>query len=284
MEAGVSHDALDAALAEFGLLWPVGPLPGQELLVDSVLSGLALGKSGLFPDLRHWTLGATLIAGGGLRIDAGGRTVKNSAGYDLTRMAIGPGGATGVPALLQLRLERRPETGRAGGVALAGEGEAESVLSLALNNLALGQRLTFAATASEPLAANLRLAGRAGEVDRLWAELAARSPVAEIDSETPALNACARAESLIAWNAGPDTCRRIATDLAALRHSRDVAFAALPLQRRGFATGADSAAVASGVAAAGGAVLTARNGFAGFALSSLLAPAVRTLAPNRSTP
>ena len=279
---GVTHAGLGDALAQLDLYWPVAPLPGHATLADSYLSGLALGMSGRFPDLRHWVLGATLVAGGGLRIPAGGGTIKNSAGYDLTRAAAGAGGDTGIPATLRLRLERQPEARRA--VALPGEGDIAAVLALAQDELELVERLTFAGTATIPAAARLRIAGPTAGVDRLASAIQGRFQVGEADPEPPALAACAAADTLITWNSGPDTSRRIVAALAPLPESANIAFVALPLQRRGFVSGADPDALAALIATAGATAITTGPGFRGFAISDRLAPAVRTLAPTRRIP
>ncbi len=272
VESGVPHATLAAALAEFGLQWPVAPLPGHESLADSVLSGLTLGDSGLFPDLRHWILGAALVARDGLRFQAGGRTIKNSSGYDLTRAGAGAGGLFGVPAELQLRLERRPEVDRVAHITLSGNDDAAVVLAFATANLDLVRRLSFATTAHHPLTTRLALSSRRKAIDSLWTHIERQFQLSEDDIEESALAACAAAaDSLLWWNAGPNTCLTITSSL----HQRHPAatVVALPMQRRGFATGPDPDQIDTIIADSGGSPIRLAHGFAGFAPSVLLGPA-----------
>jgi FAD/FMN-containing dehydrogenase len=284
IEPGVMHAALGDALALLDLYWPVAPLPGHATVADSFLSGLALGRSGRFPDLRHWVLGAGLIAGGGLRIPAGGGTIKNSAGYDLTRAAAGAGGETGIPATLRLRLERRPAARRAVTIALPDAGDAAAVLALAQEELEIVERLSFAGAATIPAAARLRFAGPVAGVDRLASAVQARFRIDESNPEPAALQACAAAASVVVWNCGPETGRRIAAELARRSSPDDISFVWLPQQRRGFATGADPASLAALISSAGAAPIIAGPGFRGPPLTDRLAPAIRTLDPTRPTP
>lgn len=277
VEAGVLHTTLSDAFAEFGLLWPVTPLPGHETLADSVLSGLALGNSGLFPDLRRWILGSTLVARDGLRFNAGGRTIKNSSGYDLTRAAIGATGLFGIPAELQLRLERRPALARVAHIPLEDAGATTAILALATANLELISRLSFASTSTHPLTARLALGGRDEAVHPLWSLVEAGYPQTDAGAESPALATCASADSLLGWNAGPATCLRIAGELSRL--GQPVAgLVALPLQRRGFVTGADPARISEIITSSGGTPILLPDGFTGFSASELLAPATRPFA------
>ena len=284
VEPGVTHAALGDALAQLDLYWPVAPLPGHAIVADSFLSGLALGRSGRFPDLRHWVLGAGLIAGGGLRIPAGGGTIKNSAGYDLTRAGAGAGGMTGIPATLRLRLKPQPAARRAVTIALPGEGDAAAVLALAQDELEIVERLSFAGTATIPAAARLRIAGRTTEVDRLALVVQSRFRIDGSNPEPAALGVCAAATALVIWNSGPETGRRIAAELARRSGPDNISFVWLPQQRRGFATGADPDSLTALVKAAGGDPITAGSGFGGLPISDRLAPAVRTLAPTCRAP
>ena len=284
VEPGVTHAALGDALAQLGLCWPVAPLPGHATLAASFLSGLSLGRSGRFPDLRHWVLGADLIAGGGLCIPAGGGTIKNSAGYELTRAAAGVGGEIGIPATLRLRLERQPEARRAVTIALSDAGDTTAVLALAHAELEIVERLTFAGTATIPTAATVRFAGRTTGVDRLASFLQERFPVGATDPEPPALRTCAAAAAILIWNCGAATGRRIVAALARRPDSRNIAFVSLPLQRRGFASGGVPDALAALIAGAGATPFTAGPGFEGLAISDRLAPAVRALSPIRRIP
>lgn len=109
VEAGIGLDALDSTLAECGTWLPLDP-PGS--LRRSMGSIVATGTWGAlrqgFGPLRDHLLGVTAIIGDGSIVRAGGRVVKNVAGYDLSRAIAGSFGAFGIIVELHLRLRVRP--------------------------------------------------------------------------------------------------------------------------------------------------------------------------------
>jgi len=109
VEAGIALDALDGALAECGAWLPLDP-PGP--LGRSLGSIVATGTWGAlrqgFGPVRDHLLGVTAIIGDGSIVRAGGRVVKNVAGYDLGRAIAGSFGAFGIIVELHLRLRIRP--------------------------------------------------------------------------------------------------------------------------------------------------------------------------------
>ena len=112
VEAGMKLSALQAMLAERGQWLPARP-PG---LSDPSLGALAaLGWSG--PDRlsygapRDMLLGLRFVAGEGRLLSAGGRVMKNVAGYDLARLLCGSAGSLGFLTALTFRVSQRPEAG-----------------------------------------------------------------------------------------------------------------------------------------------------------------------------
>jgi len=109
VEAGIGLDALDGALAESGVWLPLDP-PGS--LRRSLGSIVATGTWGAlrqgFGPIRDHLLGVTAIIGDGSIVRAGGRVVKNVAGYDLSRAIAGSFGAFGIIVELHMRLRVRP--------------------------------------------------------------------------------------------------------------------------------------------------------------------------------
>ncbi|GHG11101.1 hypothetical protein GCM10017783_24370 [Deinococcus piscis] len=101
VSAGCSCAELYAALPP-GLLPPVPPLelPGG---VGGLVTRGGFGQTFFFP---ADVLGLTFAAPSGNRIQAGGRTVKNVQGYDLTRLFVGSFGVLG--ELEQVTLRLRP--------------------------------------------------------------------------------------------------------------------------------------------------------------------------------
>lgn len=73
---------------------------------------------------RDHLLGCEVVTGGGEIVRAGGRVVKNVAGFDLSRLMTGAWGTLGVFTEMTVRLRARPEVDRSIAVALDGTDEA----------------------------------------------------------------------------------------------------------------------------------------------------------------
>jgi FAD/FMN-containing dehydrogenase len=109
VEAGVTLEALHAELARHRLWLALDP-PGRP--DRSIGSVAATGTGGPlrhgFGPVRDHVLGCTVCTGDGRLVAAGGRVVKNVAGYDLTKLHLGGFGGFGVIAELHLRLRAEP--------------------------------------------------------------------------------------------------------------------------------------------------------------------------------
>jgi glycolate oxidase FAD binding subunit len=108
--AGIRGRDLLSRTSSSGQWLPLDP-PGWG---DATLGGLlATGESGsvaqIYGRTRDLTLGLTLVAGDGRVLDVGGRVVKNVAGFDLVRLAVGSRGALGLITRASVRLFPRPE-------------------------------------------------------------------------------------------------------------------------------------------------------------------------------
>ncbi len=107
--AGLALAALDALLAVEGLCWPVERLDGSDPTVGGTVATAAAGPSRrAIGSTARWVLGAEVVNAQGEIVHAGGRTVKNVAGYDLTRLLVGSWGTLGLLTALTLRLAARP--------------------------------------------------------------------------------------------------------------------------------------------------------------------------------
>ena len=111
--AGIPLADLDALLAAEGLCWPVERLEGLTPTVGGTVATAAAGPSrhAIGPTAR-WVLGAEVVTAQGEVVRAGGRTVKNVAGYDLTRLLVGSWGTLGLLTAVTLRLAARPAVTR----------------------------------------------------------------------------------------------------------------------------------------------------------------------------
>lgn len=106
--AGTTLAEIDAALAPHGLWWPVDAAPHRTLGAVLATAGPYPGRTGYGP-VRDWVLGIEAVMAGGERHRLGGSTMKNVAGYDLTRLLVGSRGTLGLIGAATLRLLPRPE-------------------------------------------------------------------------------------------------------------------------------------------------------------------------------
>lgn len=106
--AGTTLAEIDDALSPHGLWWPVDAAAARTLGGVLAGNGPYPGRTGYGPT-RDWVLGMELILAGGEQMRVGGQTMKNVAGYDLTRLMIGSRGTLGVITAATLRLLPRPQ-------------------------------------------------------------------------------------------------------------------------------------------------------------------------------
>jgi glycolate oxidase FAD binding subunit len=112
VEAGVQLSALLAALAAEGQRLSLDP-PGDP----TIGALLALNLSGplrhRFGAPRDLVLGVTVVLGDGTVANAGGKVVKNVAGYDLARLVCGSEGRLAFIVRASFRLHPLPKAARA---------------------------------------------------------------------------------------------------------------------------------------------------------------------------
>lgn len=110
VEAGVTNAQFQAALQPYGLRLPVLPAsPEISTLGGEAARNLGSPKSLRYGSLRHFVLGTEFIAADGKIVRAGGKSVKNVAGYDLSSIVVGSWGTLGVITSLIIRLIPEPE-------------------------------------------------------------------------------------------------------------------------------------------------------------------------------
>jgi glycolate oxidase subunit GlcD len=106
-QAGVSLPTLNNALAENGQWWPLDAPGGGT--VGAIISAAASGPlAAAFGTPRDLVLGLTVVRADGRIVKAGGRVVKNVAGYDMVKLFTGSWGTLGVIAEAHLRLHALP--------------------------------------------------------------------------------------------------------------------------------------------------------------------------------
>ncbi len=109
VEAGATMDTLHRRLAAVGLWLPCDS-PGGDRSVGSII---ATGTSGPLADsfgpIRDQLLGLTFVTGNGRVITAGGKVMKNVAGFDMTRLVCGSFGTLGIITDAHFRLRPKPQ-------------------------------------------------------------------------------------------------------------------------------------------------------------------------------
>ena len=115
-EAGMPLASLSAAIADVTthrqrlMLDPPG---GPEATLGGVLATAASGPRRVrYGTPRDLVLGARYVTGDGLAAKAGGRVVKNVAGYDVAKLLIGSHGSLAVITEVALKLHPLPDAAR----------------------------------------------------------------------------------------------------------------------------------------------------------------------------
>src|SRR5215204_5084007 len=107
VQPGLTHGALNVALAEHGLLFPVDP--GWDASLGGMAGTNASGTNAVkYGVMRDQVLGAEAVLADGTVMRTGGMAMKSSAGYDLTGLLVGSEGNLGVFTELILRIYPLP--------------------------------------------------------------------------------------------------------------------------------------------------------------------------------
>ncbi len=102
--AGLAIEAVNAVLRERGQELKLDPpLPGRATVGGTLAAAMAGPQRSRYGAPRDQVLGVTVLRGDGELVRAGGRVVKNVAGYDLSRLWCGSYGTLGVIVSVALR-------------------------------------------------------------------------------------------------------------------------------------------------------------------------------------
>lgn len=195
VRAGTSLADLDAITGEHGQMLAMAPYGAPASTVGAMVATaspapLAFGDH----TVRDLVLGLQVITGTGEVTRAGGRVVKNVAGFDLVRLHTGAYGTLGVITEVSLRLHARPAVDRyvAGTVPYADSGALADLLPRLLAQRASLPMLLVMAPDEEPLLL-ARLSGNAARASALYAQLCAFGTSAPADIDADIVNATVRA-------------------------------------------------------------------------------------------
>ena len=110
VEAGVTMEAFQAALASRGQWLSLDPADAGHATVGGVLATNACGpRRHLYGTARDLLIGVTVVTAEGSVVKGGGKVVKNVAGYDLPKLFIGSYGTLGVIVEATVKLRPLPE-------------------------------------------------------------------------------------------------------------------------------------------------------------------------------
>lgn len=152
VRAGMTVGALQEILMKEGQRLPVDvPHAGRATLGGAVAVNASGPRRLGHGTLRDYVIGISFLTDDGTEVKAGGRVVKNVAGYDLMKLQIGALGTLGVVTQLTLKVFPRPED--------------QALIAFGLNAAAVGPTLDrLHSSASRPVAVELLNAAAAKAV------------------------------------------------------------------------------------------------------------------------
>jgi glycolate oxidase FAD binding subunit len=110
VQAGLTIAALQRLLAAENQRLPIDvPRPAQATIGGTLAANVSGPRRYGFGTLRDYVLGMSTVNDLGLETKAGGRVVKNVAGYDLPKLHVGALGTLGVITQVTLKLRPLPE-------------------------------------------------------------------------------------------------------------------------------------------------------------------------------
>lgn len=129
--SGTTIAEIDAATLAHGQWCPLLPWGGDGGTLGATFATATHGPcSASLGAPRDIAIGMEFADGTGAVVRAGGRVVKNVAGFDLTRLLVGSWGTLGVITELSVRLRARPPVDETWSVAMHGSGGARARLEV----------------------------------------------------------------------------------------------------------------------------------------------------------
>jgi glycolate oxidase subunit GlcD len=186
--AGTPLSVIQAAAAEHGQWFACDPLGSSDGTLGATIATASYGPLAThYGTPRDLVLGIEFVTGAGTVARAGGRVVKNVAGYDITRLMIGAWGTLGVVTEVAIRLHARPEVERTLAIPMESEDVTRASEFLArapfmpLAFEILNDAAADALGIGRQITALLRLGGNPEAVDAQVAACGALRPHHEVD-------------------------------------------------------------------------------------------------------
>ncbi|MEA2664257.1 MAG: glycolate oxidase binding subunit, partial [Candidatus Eremiobacteraeota bacterium] len=131
VEAGITLAEIDRVLAAKGQMLPLDVIDRERATIGGVIATNAYGRRrqryGAAKDL---IVGVTMVRPDGTQARGGGKVVKNVAGFDLPKLAVGSLGTLGAIATATLRVYPIPEVTRCALLRFARPADADAALRL----------------------------------------------------------------------------------------------------------------------------------------------------------
>jgi glycolate oxidase FAD binding subunit len=113
VEAGCALTAFNQTAAEHRQFIPLDPFGSEDSTIGGVIATAASGPNRCaYGTPRDWLIGIRVVHADGQITKAGGKVVKNVAGYDLCKLYTGSFGALGVIAEMSFKLRALPPAER----------------------------------------------------------------------------------------------------------------------------------------------------------------------------
>jgi FAD/FMN-containing dehydrogenase len=110
VQAGMTVAAFQESLRKFGQWLPIDPPHAESLTIGDLLALNVSGSRRLgYGTIRDYLIGIKVVLADGTMIKAGGKVVKNVAGYDLCKLFIGAKHSLGIIAEATFKLRPLPE-------------------------------------------------------------------------------------------------------------------------------------------------------------------------------
>ncbi len=172
VEAGCTIDKLQAMLREHGQLLAADPVQPEQATVGGVLATAESGTLRVrYGAIRDLVLGVEMALPDGSVIKAGGKVVKNVAGYDLTKLVIGSLGTLGVITRVVFRLHPVPVATASYVATLSAASEASKLVLAILDSHLVYTGLQIHARRSDEIFVHVRFEGIPESLQDQYAKL-----------------------------------------------------------------------------------------------------------------